>query len=370
MSISYAISPVALILALIPLHCAERTGHLCKEISALEHLSYLLSGDSPDAPLLRAVAERSNSTDSELAVKIRKMETQLGLIMAELEADLLATTEAQKFLTRAAAYGLPSFDNLRFYDHHVVSYDNRLKQPVWTLEYYWCRKVCNYAPVMRKKYFYFPDLSVPPCFRSTDEDYKSSEYYRGHFATAFDNEKSPNLLTQSFTSSNVAPMVHNLHRAGCLWHRLESYATFIARRSKNTHIVTGVLYLPADGTLSARDQPKEKVRYRTIGLNRVAVPSHFYKILLHETKAGSMSLEAFVVPNSPGVDEQTLLERFRINVHTELPKIEALTGLRFFELLDRQNLLLPDKFKYGYTDRPPKTLEYNFPAPQHYVMMK
>lgn len=347
---------VASIFAMSLLHRADSDSR--RRVSALEYLTHLLSNESSEAPLLQAFA--ADSRDPELEAKVQKMENQLGLVLAELQAEFFATKVARALLLRASRYGLPSFDNLRFYDNYVISYDNRLKQPVWSMEYYWRRRMPSYAPVDRRYQFYFPDLGVSEYFRSTDEDYKSSEYYRGHFTSAFEVPSRPTLLYQSFVSSNAAPMVHNLHRLGCLWTRLEHYTTFLARRSKNMHVITGVLNLPADGTLIAQNYAKEKISYRIIGFNRVAVPSHFYKILLYETKAGSLCMEAFVVPNSAGVDKSTRLDRFRIDVIAELPKIENLTGLRFFELLNVTDLLCPYKFKYGFVDRVPRTLEQIF----------
>lgn len=319
----------------------------CQEMTILQSIAKLLSDRRSHSLWTPSIAYEEypkNEYQQRQFDKDQKYETQVELILADLLVQLLGTAAAQELFKRASVYGLPSFDSLIFFDNYIISYDRRLKQPTWSMEYYHGRQMVKYGRLFRPGHYYFPDLSVHRYFRSSDFDYENSNYFRGHFTAAFDVPTNLRIMQQSFLYSNVAPMRYNIYRVDSLWYRLETYCNFIARRSKHTYIVTGAVYLPA----------RSRMSYAIIGKSRIAVPSHFYKVILHETKAGIVLMEVFLVPNGDGPDDQSRLEQFRLNVAVDLPHLEKLTGLRFYDLLDRANMLKPTCFQHGYEDRLPK----------------
>ena len=42
---------------------------------------------------------------------------------------------------------------------------------------------------------------------------------------------------------------------------------------------------------------KLRVSYEVIGRNQVAVPTHFYKVVVAESESGHLDMEAYVMPN-------------------------------------------------------------------------
>lgn len=56
---------------------------------------------------------------------------------------------------------------------------------------------------------------------------------------------------------------------------------------------------------------KKYVKYEVIGSNHVAVPTHFYKVIVGETKDAKLEMEAFVMPNAP-IDNSTPLANFQV----------------------------------------------------------
>lgn len=65
--------------------------------------------------------------------------------------------------------------------------------------------------------------------------------------------------------------------------------------------VSRTLYLPrkeADG--------KSYVRYQVIGNNSVAVPTHFYKVIVGERADGKLDLESYIMPNQVIADKTPL----------------------------------------------------------------
>lgn len=95
------------------------------------------------------------------------------------------------------------------------------------------------------------------------------------------------------------------------------------------------------------------VKYEVIGVNHVAVPTHFYKIVVGETKDSKFEMEAFVMPNKP-IDDKTELSKFQVchfrntSFYTPInlfycsqvsPEvIERAAGLLFFDKLSRERL--------------------------------
>ncbi len=76
--------------------------------------------------------------------------------------------------------------------------------------------------------------------------------------------------------------------------------------------------------------PKQKidgskwVKYRVIGDNEVAVPTHFFKILFLENSKGDVTTQGYVLPNED-IAFKTPLEIFE----TSIEKIEKASGTIF-----------------------------------------
>lgn len=170
---------------------------------------------------------------------------RVSLLFAELQLQLrYRTIEEKRFLGEASRFGLPGFDNLIFRSNFIASYDNRLKQPVWVLEHLKHERMTLVNAKKNPRYTFSPDWSIHRYFRSRDHDYRYSDYDRRHLAPVCDNMAFQWMLDESFLFSNVAPQVPNLNQGGCIWTRLEGYVLYLARRSKNIHIVTGTLQPP------------------------------------------------------------------------------------------------------------------------------
>lgn len=83
------------------------------------------------------------------------------------------------------------------------------------------------------------------------------------------------------------------------------------------HVCLGLFHrTEADG--------KSYVKYQVIGKNHVAVPTHFFKVLILEATSGQIELRSYVMPNAP-VDETIPLERFLVPIES----IERASGLLF-----------------------------------------
>ncbi len=137
------------------------------------------------------------------------------------------------------------------------------------------------------------------------KNYKDSGYDKGHLCPAGDRKFSKQAHDATFLTSNVSPQNHQFN-AG-VWNRLEQKTRFWATKYGGIYIVTG-------GVL--------KSNLKSIGTEKVAVPEHFYKIILDYTKPEVKAI-AFLIPHE---DSNKALYRFVTSIDT----IENLTGIDFF----------------------------------------
>lgn len=133
-----------------------------------------------------------------------------------------------------------------------------------------------------------PDLKGP---RSTPADYDKTGYDRGHQAPAGNQGKNQTLQNQTFYMSNMAPQLPKLNRNA--WKSLEEQTrTWVKQYSEAWEITGPLFYDPKEDSEATADGT---IRYYTIG-NGVAVPTHFYKIIVVKDGTQWKSI-AFVMPN-------------------------------------------------------------------------
>ncbi|VDM52830.1 unnamed protein product [Angiostrongylus costaricensis] len=221
-------------------------------------------------------------------------------------------------------YGFPGFDNLRTFEDFVLSYDRKTRTAHWVCEHLTPSSLKYDPSVDRSKCEFRPDESVHKYFQSENSDYRGSGYDRGHLAAAGNHRKTQNSVDQTFLLSNMSPQVGKGFNRD-KWNDLERY---VAHRSLNTYILTGPLYLPHKA-----EDGNNYVRYKVIGTNNVAVPTHFFKVILAEVSPNSFEMECFVLPNQV-IPDSTELSTF----YVPLEMIERSGGFLIFDKLPRDKL--------------------------------
>lgn len=202
-------------------------------------------------------------------------------------------------------YGFPSLDNVRSFDDYVLSYDRRNRIAHWVFEHLTKENVRNGEGVDRQTCKFKPDESIHPYFRSQNTDYKGSGYDRGHLAAAGNHKHNQKHIEETFYLSNMAPQVgEGFNRDS--WNRLERYVRKLTKTYKNVYCCTGPLYLP-------RKEPNGKnyIKYEVIGANNVAVPTHFFKVIVSETESGQLDMESYVMPNQ-AIQDSVPLNSFQV----------------------------------------------------------
>ncbi|XP_029016810.1 endonuclease G, mitochondrial isoform X2 [Betta splendens] len=213
-------------------------------------------------------------------------------------------------------YGFPSLANIKTRESYVTSYDPRTRTASWVIER--LNPASLSGSSNRKGCEFREDDSIHLFHRSTNDDYRGSGFDRGHLAAAANHKWSQKAMGETFYLSNVAPQ--NSHLNQNAWNNLEKMCRSLTKFYLNIYVCTGPLYLPRQ-----EDDGKLYVRYQVIGRNHVAVPTHFFKVLILEQADGhGVELRSYVLPNEP-VDEKIPLERFLVPIET----IERASGLLF-----------------------------------------
>jgi endonuclease G len=140
-------------------------------------------------------------------------------------------------------------------------------------------------------------------------NYKNSGYDRGHLCPAGDRNYSQEAHDETFLTSNISPQNHDFNSG--IWNTLEQKIRYWASKYDGVFVVTGGVLVE---------------NLETIGEERVAIPKHYYKIIL-DANNGKVKMIAFLIPHRKSNEP---LYDFVVSVDS----IEALTGIDFFPELE------------------------------------
>lgn len=122
-----------------------------------------------------------------------------------------------------------------------------------------------------------PDTDIKPEYQATLQDYSGAGYDRGHMSPAANNGSNKEAMSQSFLLSNMLPQNPGNNRG--IWKQLEVYVRNWVTEGKDLYVIQGPIF----------DEG-----YKTIGPNKVAVPTRLFKVIIDtETKLRI----GFIFPN-------------------------------------------------------------------------
>ncbi|MCP5055938.1 MAG: hypothetical protein GY937_04340 [bacterium] len=163
------------------------------------------------------------------------------------------------------------------------------------------------------------DPVLRPGRRAERSDYKSSGFDRGHQAAAADQKgRGRRVVRESFLLSNMTPQAPRLNQNR--WRLLEDHIQQLAAARGDLWIITGPAFVDDDGNEDGL------VEYSVIGKNEVAVPTHYFKIVVAKAASGGHDAMAFLVPNR-AVTER-VPEEFDAYL-VSIDELEELTGFDF-----------------------------------------
>jgi len=153
-----------------------------------------------------------------------------------------------------------SQDTVRIkHTNYVTVYSKSLKYPVLVEWWETKAKVACPAPLPRKDQF-APDPLLP-AETNLAKDYVGSGMDRGHMCPAASNEcNGPQVLTECFYFSNMAPQYHSLNAGD--FKSVETLSRDLAVKNDSIHIWAGSIGVA-----------------KTLGANKVAVPTECWKVI-------------------------------------------------------------------------------------------
>lgn len=253
------------------------------------------------------------------ASQVHKFQNE-GRSYSKLEDHINATGNLS-LISSLFKYGNPEpISDLRCFKEYIVSYNRMLRNPNFAIEKL-TKDVLEEKDTHRSNIF-LEDLVIPKMFRSRSKDYLYSGYDRGHLAPAADFAHDQTSMDQSFYMSNMSPQVgvgFNRH----YWFLFEKFVRHITAHYKEIYVITGPLFLPK------KLDNKYYVTYEMIGNPpNIAVPTHFFKVILAVSEENKFNLQGFVLPNKE-IDKNTQLKEFIVNIEI----IEKSSGLSFYDKL-------------------------------------
>lgn len=198
---------------------------------------------------------------------------------------------------------------------YSLAYDARTRNPAWVYEHLTADNLKGDAD--RSQFTFKEDDTIPQHLRATSSDYKGQGLDQGHMAPAADYRASSHAMEETFYLTNICPQCPQLNRE--YWAKLEKHVRDLTHQYQHVYVITGPLYMPY------QEGKRRFVKYQVIGANDVAVPSHFFKVIMLEDRQGKRDVRAYILPNTV-IPSNTPLENFR----TTAQKVEKAAGILLF----------------------------------------
>jgi DNA/RNA endonuclease G (NUC1) len=214
----------------------------------------------------------------------------------------------------------------------ITWYDDDLRVPVWVS--YELTRADARASLERRDCFR-RDPRLSDGVASFCADYEEPVFDRGHIFPSADASRGRFPMTNTFIFSNMAPQ-HDLFNRG-IWARLEARVRAWAIVADGVYVVTGAVFDRNDDGQRDADADAELM------FERVGVPSHFYKIVLHVRPSGFIDTISILLPHlDQGVGSTNTYLRNHI---TTIDEIEQLTGIDFFPELPDERETVVEAFR-------------------------
>lgn len=257
--------------------------------------------------------------------------------------EIAADKELQKRLIRwHLRFGTPKptgpTDNERILVQggYVMDYDGDLRTALWTAYRLTAKDQIDAEGKDRVNCFRRDPRIAKTAQASFLSDYKGSGFDRGHMAN--DADLKDNLIEElnSYVLTNMSPQQCRFNRG--IWLALEALTRAWASEYDTIYVTSGAIFDRNDDNV--RDDDADAVRmHSSNGKERVAVPTHYYKVILRREGAGFKSI-AFLLKHTNAKHGKTwaAVRPEVVSTITTLAEIEDKADTQLLPDLDRSNL--------------------------------
>lgn len=241
----------------------------------------------------------------------------------------LSSREQREVEKLHAPFGLPSLtdqsESVLHQDDYIIGYDEDLKVPLW-VSY---RLTAEDAKDRRARLNCFrSDPRLSETESAICEDYKHSGFDRGHMVPNADMRRSEAAMINTYMFTNMCPQFPRFNQD--IWAWLEGFVRDWAEEKGAIYIITGAVF-DRDGD-GQRDADFEA--NHTKETTDVAVPTHFYKIILNVHQNGFIEALTVLLPHSEDSPPKEEAVEFLESHIVSIDDIEDVTGINFFEKLE------------------------------------
>lgn len=205
---------------------------------------------------------------------------------------------------------------------YVIRYDDDLLVPLWTAH----RLDFKGLHASDRINCFRKDPRVGAAVASTPTDYKEPIFDQGHMTPNGDMSRSDTTVINSFIMSNMTPQYCQFNRG--VWQILENLIReHWAKDFKTVFVMTGSVF---DRNSDGQRDPDAAVKHMKSnnGKERVAVPSHFYKVVMRRGAGGAVeSLTIILRHDQTDLDGAAAIQYLGQNVR-KIADVERIAGIK------------------------------------------
>jgi len=222
---------------------------------------------------------------------------------------------------------------------YVIGYSTTFHIPLW-VGYRLTAKQLQ-TNVKRKNCFR-RDIRLTLAETSQCSNYQGSGMDRGHMAPNGDFNFDEYSQQDTFILSNVAPQYPKFNRSPGVWGYLEGLNRNLALKYDTLYVLSGSIFDGNnDGIKDTKNQPKMWIKDIE---NSVAIPTHFYKILIKckhsltdkdiKTCGSDLDILSYVLPHvAEKICKLDNVQDYMVRHTSTIHDIELLTGVHFLSHL-------------------------------------
>lgn len=226
---------------------------------------------------------------------------------------------------------------------YVTDYDGDLRDPLWVAYKLTRSDISTSRP---RTECFRQDVRLSYTSASTCADYSEPIYDQGHLAPNADFTRSLRAMLNTYVMSNMTPQHCAFNRG--TWLILEQLTRDWVQTEGTLYVISGSVF-DRDGT-PGRDPDSAALRMASNdGEARVAVPSAFYKILVHRGPGGVLKSLSVLVPNTEVKigNGESAQRQYLVDHLVSIADIEQETGLTFFPALVTSDPSAADALKHS-----------------------
>lgn len=245
--------------------------------------------------------------------------------------ELLKLSEAEKENAEQIhlPFGIPQSpssatnEHIFHQDEYLIMYDDDLRIPLW-VAYNLTRE--HLATPRERTECFRKDIRLSDSAAAFCEDYEEPLFDRGHMVPNADMVRSEAAMINTYMFTNMCPQHDRFNRG--IWSRLESRVRKWAKTKGEIYVISGAVF--DKDSDEKRDDDSDAIRMKSNNNNeRVAIPTHFYKIILHERPNGFIESMTFLLPHTDSSPIGNEVDPFLKSKLVKIDEIEKITGIDF-----------------------------------------